>query len=138
MKQFVILKEGKKKWLYQNSFLMKEKLFQLVSHPLLRTRNLVKYLWEKSKISLITSKNNNHMELTNEHITGKNKNLDCFKHLNDHFDHEFWWGFLSRASKNCLKRKILEAYYIKTCQPSLNKQINSDILNLFRNANIEM
>ena len=29
----------------------------------------------------------------NEHITGKYKNLDCVKHLNGHFDHEFWWSF---------------------------------------------
>ena len=25
----------------------------------------------------------------NEHSTGKDKNSDCVKHLNDHFDHEF-------------------------------------------------
>ena len=67
----------------------------------------------------------------NEHSTGKDKNSDCAKHLNDHFDHEF---VLSCASKNCLKRKILEAYYIKTCQPSLNNQMNSHVLNLFRNG----
>ena len=46
MKQFVILKEEMKKWLYQNGYLRKEKLLQLGSHTLLRTRNLVKYLWE--------------------------------------------------------------------------------------------
>ena len=51
----------------------------------------------------------------NEHSTGKDKNSDCVKHLNDHFGHEFQWFVLSRASKNCLKRKILEVYYIKTC-----------------------
>ena len=70
----------------------------------------------------------------NEHSTGKDKNLDYVKHLNDHFDHECQWFVLSCASKNCLKRKILEAYYIKTCQPSLNNQMNSDVLNLFRNG----
>ena len=53
----------------------------------------------------------------NAHITGKDKNLDCVKHLNDHFDHEFRWFVLFGASKNCLKRKISEAYYMKTCQP---------------------
>ena len=51
----------------------------------------------------------------NEHITGKYKNSDCVKHLSGHFDHELRWFVLSRASKNYLKRKILEAYYIKTC-----------------------
>ena len=63
----------------------------------------------------------------NEYITGKDKNLGCVKHLNNHFDHEFRWFVLSRAYKNCLKRKILETYYIKTCQPSLSNQINSDV-----------
>ena len=56
-----------------------------------------------------------------EHSTGKDKNSDCVKYLNDNFDHEFRWFVLSRALKNCLKRKILEAYYIKTRrQLSLN------------------
>ena len=39
----------------------------------------------------------------NEHSTGKDKNLDCVKHLKDHFDHEFQLFVLSCASKNCLK-----------------------------------
>ena len=56
----------------------------------------------------------------NEHSTGKDKNSNYVKHLNDHFDHEYRWFVLSRASKNNLKRRILEAYHIKTCQPSLN------------------
>ena len=70
----------------------------------------------------------------NEHSTRKDKNSDCVKHVNDHSDHEFRWFVLLRASINCLKRNILEAYYIKTCQPSLNNQMNSDELNLFRNC----
>ena len=37
----------------------------------------------------------------NEHITGNDKNLDCVKHWNDHFEPEFWWFVLSHASKNC-------------------------------------
>ena len=40
----------------------------------------------------------------NEHITGKDKNSDCVKHINDHFDHEFQWFVLSGA---CLRCKIL-------------------------------
>ena len=70
----------------------------------------------------------------NEHITGKYKNLDCVKHLKDHFDHEFRWVFLSCVSKNCLKRKILEVYDIKRCEPSLHNQVNSYVLNLFKNG----
>ena len=65
----------------------------------------------------------------NEHITVKDQKSDCVKHLNNHFDHESRWFVLSHASKNCLKRKILEVHYIKTCQPSLINQINSDLLN---------
>ena len=59
----------------------------------------------------------------NEHITGKDKSSYCVKHLNDNFDHEIRWFVLSRAFKNCLKRKILQAY-----------QMNSDLLNLVRNG----
>ena len=70
----------------------------------------------------------------NEYNTRKDKNSDCVKHLNNHFDHDFRWFALSPVSKNCLKCKILEAYYIKACQPSLNNQINSDVFNLFRNG----
>ena len=70
----------------------------------------------------------------NEHITGKYKNLDCVKHLNDYFDHEFRWVFLSCASKNCLKRKRLEVHDIKRCEPSLHNQVNSYVLNLFKNG----
>ena len=70
----------------------------------------------------------------NKHITGKDQNSDCVKPLNNNFDHEFRWFVLSGPSKNRLKREILEAYCIKTCQPSLNNQINSDLLNLFRNG----
>ena len=47
MKKYVILKEEKKKWLYQTAYLMNEKIFQLGSHTVLRTRNLVKvFMWK--------------------------------------------------------------------------------------------
>ena len=59
-----------------------------------------------------------------EHMTEKDKNSDSVKHLNDNFEHELqWFVFL-----------FLETYYIKTFQPSLNNQINSDSLNLLRNG----
>ena len=58
-----------------------------------------------------------------EHSTERNKNLDCVKHLNNNFNHEFQWFVLSRASKNCLKQETLVVIYIKTCQPSLNTQV---------------
>ena len=40
---------------------------------------------------------------------------------------------LSLAPKVSFKRKILEDYFIKTLNPILNNQLNSDKLTLFRN-----
>ena len=39
---------------------------------------------------------------------------------------------LSIAPRNTFKRKILEAYFIKVMVPSLNSQMNNDVLTLFR------
>ena len=79
-------------------------------------------------------KTNRNSEIRlNEHITGKDKSSDCVRHLKDHFDHEFRWFILSYSFKSYLKRTILEAHYIKTCPASLNNQIDSNALNLFRN-----
>ena len=89
-------------------------------------------------MQIILAKRSETMKSWNEHITVKNKNSDCVKHLNNHFDHEFRWFVLSHASKSCLKCKILEAHYIKTCQPSLISQINSDLLKLFRNVGLKI
>ena len=36
---------------------------------------------------------------SNEQNTGKNKNSDCVKHLNDNFDHGSQWLVLPRATK---------------------------------------
>ena len=41
---------------------------------------------------------------------------------------------VSIAIKNNLKRKILEAYYIKIRQPLSNAQMNNDVLNLCKNG----
>ena len=70
----------------------------------------------------------------NEHFNGKDKNSECAKHLNENDNHEFKWSFLSLAPKVSFKRKILEAYFIKTLNPTLNNQLNDDILTLFRNG----
>ena len=70
----------------------------------------------------------------NEHENGTDKNSECAKHLNENDNHEFKWSILSLAPKISFKRKILEAYFIKTLNPILNNQLNSDILTLFRNG----
>ena len=70
----------------------------------------------------------------NEHENGTDKNSKCAKHLNENDNHEFKWSNLSLALKISFKRKILEAYFIKTLNPILNNQLNSDILTLSRNG----
>ena len=70
----------------------------------------------------------------NEHGNGTDKNSECAKHLNENDNHEFKWSILSLAPKISFKRKILEAYIIKTLNLILNNQLNGDILTLFRNG----
>ena len=69
----------------------------------------------------------------NQHESGINKNSWCFKHLQEHLSHGFHWSVLSIALRNTFKEKILEVYLIKIMLPSLNSQINNDVLVLFRN-----
>ena len=70
----------------------------------------------------------------NEHENGTDNNSECAKHLNENDNREFKWSILSLAPKISFKRKILEAYFIKTLNPVLNNQLNNDILTLFRNG----
>ena len=69
----------------------------------------------------------------NEYENGTDKNYECAKHLNENDNHEFKWSILSLAPKVLFKRKILEAWVIKTLNPILNNQLNNDVLTLFRN-----
>ena len=70
-----------------------------------------------------------------EHSTGRDKNFDCVRHLNNNnFNHEFWWFVSPHASKNRLKGKILEAFNIKTRQLLFNTQVNNVVFHLFRNG----
>ena len=41
-------------------------------------------------------------------------------------NHEFKWSILSLTPNVSFKRKILEAYFIKTLNPVLNNQLTSD------------
>ena len=53
---------------------------------------------------------------------------NVFKHLQEDLSHGFQW------SVNNFKWKILEAYLIKIMVPSLNSQMNNDLLTLFGNG----
>ena len=46
---------------------------------------------------------------------------------------KFTWIVISKAPENLLKHKALEAILIRTICPTLNEQLDSDILALFRN-----
>ena len=68
-----------------------------------------------------------------EHNTPNNKSNPT-KHLRDNTDHSFTWKVICNAHNRKLARKILEAYFIATMKPSLNDQIDSDLLHLFKNG----
>ena len=63
-----------------------------------------------------------------------NENSEPAKHLARNIEHKFIWYVLTRASENTLKRRILEAFFIKLIISSINEQLNNDALMLFRNV----
>ena len=68
-----------------------------------------------------------------EHNTPNGKSNPT-KHLRDNIDHSFTWKVICNSSNRKLARKILEAYFIATMKPSLNDQIDSDLLHLLKNG----
>ena len=56
------------------------------------------------------------------------------KHIYSHIDHIFNWSTICNAPTNKFKRKIIEAYFIAIMKPTLNDQLDSDLLHLFRNG----
>ena len=61
-----------------------------------------------------------------------NKNSEPAKHLARNIEHEFSWYIIARAPVNTLKRRILEAYFIKLIVLYLKEQLHNDVLMLFR------
>ena len=68
-----------------------------------------------------------------EHDSLKGKS-EPSKHLKSNNGHAFTWKILSSAPKNTRERKNLEASIMAIKQPSLNNQIETKILQLFRNG----
>ena len=70
--------------------------------------------------------------------TDKHEQWNCksepSKHLKNNAGHKFDWMILSWAPLHCLKRRILEAFFIKQLNPSLNDKLDSEILILFRHG----
>ena len=60
--------------------------------------------------------------------------LNPAKHLRDNIDHSFTWKVICNAPSRELMCKILDAYFIATIKPSLNDEVDSDLLHLFRSG----
>ena len=68
-----------------------------------------------------------------EHNTPSDKSNPS-KHINSHLDHIFTWSVTCNNPTNNFKRKIKEAYFIGIIKLTLNDQLDSDLLHLFRNS----
>ena len=68
-----------------------------------------------------------------EHENGTDRDSESAKRLNENDNHEFSWSILSLPPKILFQRKMFEAYIIKTLNVVLKNQLNTDILQLFRN-----
>ena len=64
----------------------------------------------------------------------KNDKSEPSKYLKNNPGHKFDWMILSRAPSHRLKQKILEADFIKQLNSSLNDQLDSEILILFKHG----
>ena len=69
----------------------------------------------------------------NEHNT-PSRESEPSKHLLAYPAHSFQWNVITSAPQLNQKRKIIEAYYIAKFKPSLNDQLDSKLLLLFRNG----
>ena len=69
----------------------------------------------------------------NEH-EDKNCKSEPAKHLKENPTHRFRLNIISKAPENSRKCRVLEAYFIKTICPTLNEQLDNDILILFRDG----
>ena len=61
----------------------------------------------------------------------KNRKSEPAKHLKKELNP---WTITKKAPENFRERRVLEAYFIKTICPTLNEQLDNDILTLFRNG----
>ena len=68
-----------------------------------------------------------------EHNISSDKS-DPSKHINSHIDHIFTWSIIFNAPTNKFKRKIIGVSFISIMKPTLNNQLDSDLLHLFRNG----
>ena len=72
--------------------------------------------------------------LTRAEHEDPNKQSEPAKHLKHFPDHQFEWKVLTRVPEYTRKRKTLEALLIKSTNPFLNEQLDTELLVLFRNG----
>ena len=65
----------------------------------------------------------------NEH-EDKNSKSERAKHLKENPTNRYRWTITSKAPENFCKCRVLEAYFIKTICPTVNEQLDNDILTL--------
>ena len=63
-----------------------------------------------------------------------NKKSESTEHLKYFPDHQFEWKVLSKVPEYTSKKEILEGFLMKAINPSLNGQLDKDLLVLFRNG----
>ena len=68
-----------------------------------------------------------------EHNNPTEKNEPA-RHLSNNIGHLFAWEILMPAPKEKRTRKILEEFFIAVQKPSVNEQVKSNVLHLFRNG----
>ena len=87
------------------------------------------------KENYIGETNRNSIVRWNEHEDIK-KTSEPAKHLKAHqtHSHKFEWSRICKASGNKIKRKILETFFIKIRNPSLNINMDNFQLKLFHNG----
>ena len=63
----------------------------------------------------------------------KNSKSESTKHSKENPTHKFTWTIICKAPGTFYKHRVFKAYFTKTSCPTLNKQLDNDILTLFRN-----
>ena len=66
----------------------------------------------------------------NEHKDKKSKYQPA-NHLKDNPIHKFKQAIINKAPDKCRKRRVLEAYFIKTISTTLNEELDNDVLYFF-------
>ena len=80
------------------------------------------YIWETARN--VETRWNKH------NMPSEKSNL--LKHLNSNITHHFSWSVICNAPFKKFISKMLEAYFITLLKPTLNDQIESDLLDLFK------